>query len=232
MRKAFCLPSIISLEKGAEPMQIVGNNNQFSGIIYDVVQKCAAKHYHINNVKLPLERFRQFFSQRLPTRWVHMGAKEWSDDSDKWIFSEIPILRANYSMVSSNKLPIHSIEECRGKRVIFIYGIRFNGFEKVIKGLSMDIVYVSNHQEGLLALDKERAPVFIEMDNRIRYALKQMGKSADSYHFVSATGHVPEYDIYLSFGPTFTPAELSRFNSCLLELQQSGELTAIIQSYQ
>ena len=122
-----------------------------------MVQKCAAKHYQINNVTLPLERFRQFFSQRLPTRWVHMGAKEWSvEDPSLWRFSEVPILRANYSMVSSHQVPINSIEECRGKRVIFIYGIRFNGFEKIIKDLSMDIVYVSNHQEGLLALDKER----------------------------------------------------------------------------
>lgn len=221
----------ISLEKGAEPLQIV-ERDHYSGIVTEVVQRCAKDRYQLNYAKLPLERFRQFFAQKIPQRWLHMGAHQWSDDPGRWTFSKTPIFRASYSLVSNKKLPISSIEECRGQRVIFIHGIRFNGLEEQLKRLNIEVVYVSNHQEGLLALEKDRGLAFIEMDHRIRFALTKMQRKPEDFVFVKASTHAPDYDIFLSFGLAFTEEERGHFDRCLAEMKQSGELEKIIQHYQ
>ena len=224
----------------AEPFQINSSNYQAnSGIISDVVAALAnKKNLTITTHVMPFKRYVHEIEKNTYTNWISYGSPLWRLEKQHWAqnkrLSKQALFRAHHSLVQRHDDPTHyaEVEDLFGKTVILLKGFDYPGVMPFIKTGQIKKVDVKSHQSALKALTSKRGDVFIEMDSRIRYALKQHNIDRSSLKLSDVPLITPSLDIHLSFGDEVSQDTIDWIDDQIIIMKANAQLEAIINRYQ
>lgn len=224
----------------AEPFQINTADHQFkSGIISDVINQLASKKpFTFTTHVMPYKRYAHEIKKQTYKNWISYGSPLWRkntgfrDQNDR--LSKQALFRASHLLVQRNNDTQHyaSIDDLLGKRVILLKGFDYPGLTPYIASGKINKVESNSHQSALNALKNSRGDVFIEMESRIRYAIKQHNIDHSAFKYTDIAHITPSLNIHLAYGDDVNQAMIDWIDDQIVIMKATGKLEAIITRYQ
>ncbi|MGS0680096.1 substrate-binding periplasmic protein [Shewanella sp. 125m-7] len=224
----------------AAPFQInTSTHKSQSGIISDVITLLAAKKpLSISTQVMPFKRYVHEIKQRTYPNWISYGSPLWRAKGKHWSqnkrLSAQPLFKVNHQLVQrSDDLRSYSkIEDLFGKTIILLRGFDYPGLDAYIENSQINKIDFKSHQSALHALMSRRGDVFIEMESRISYAIKQHNIEKDDYLFTDISAITPSLYIHLSYGDAVSSELIDWIDDQIIIMKATGQLEKIIRRYQ
>ncbi|MCL1144753.1 transporter substrate-binding domain-containing protein [Shewanella marinintestina] len=232
--------SYLIIANQAEPFQINTSNHQASsGIISDVISLLATKKpFKIVPHVMPFKRYNHEIKAKTYTKWISYGSPAWRDNKQVLTqnkrLSKQALFSVNHTLVqlNSDRNTYSNAEDLFGKTVILLKGFSYPGLTTFIENDQIKKVEARSHQSALQALINKRGEVFIEMENRIRYAIKQHSIDQSRLKLTNATNITPSLDIHLSYGDNVSQDTINWIDDQIVIMKANAQLESIINRYQ
>lgn len=224
----------------AEPFQINTSSQQsHSGIISDIVSALAIKRpLTISTQVMPFKRYVHVIKSRTYPNWISYGSPSWQADNDNLTqnsrLSAQTLFEVQHLLVtrSDDVTQYQRIEDLFGKTVILLKGFDYPGLMPFIESGQIKKMDFRSHESALQALDSGRGDLFIEMERRIQYAIKQHKLKRNLFSFREIPNIVPPLPIHLSYGDSVDQELIDWIDDQVIILKATGQLEAIIHQYQ
>ncbi|MCL1140399.1 substrate-binding periplasmic protein [Shewanella pneumatophori] len=235
-----CELTYLVIANQAEPFQINTSNHQsHSGIISDVVSLLAAKKpFSYTTHVMPFKRYVHEIKKQTYSNWISYGSPMWRTTADNRYqnkrLSKQPLFRASHLLVQRNSDPQHyqQVEDLFGKTVILLKGFDYPGLAPYIASGQIKKIGFKSHQSALNALNNQRGDLFVEMESRIRYAIKQHNIDPNTFKFTDIAHITPSLNIHLAFGNGVKQTTVDWIDDQIIIMKATGKLEAIINRYQ
>lgn len=224
----------------AEPFQINDPVTLIqSGVVTDIVNTIVQRKPLIMKQQImPFKRYLYEMQQQSYPNWISYGSPAWRVESIAYLqnkrLSKQPLFTVNHIAVSimDEGKKTTAWPNLQHKTVILLKGFIYEGLDTLIEKHQLKVLEVNSHKSALLALQNHRGDLFIEMESRILYSLKQHQIDPANFQFTDINDTVPAVDIHLSFGDGVPQQLIDWIDLQILTMQANGEILDIINQYQ
>lgn len=220
-----------------EPFQVVSRDNPLAGgLVTDIVQQVFLGSLHqLRPVVAPAPRlYAMRLGGQLPN-WLSYGAKPWLQPG--WQLSQHPIFswRHVLAVPKSSRFRYRNIEDLFGKPLILMHGYDYPGLDGHLRSKSrlgrISDQRALTQQGAIRMLLAGRGVGYVDTELRLVYNLRQQGLSPADFRFYDLSAVIPQIDMHLMYDHSLPEEVKVLIDRRLSELQQSGQLAAIVQHY-
>ncbi|MEQ6289113.1 hypothetical protein ACFPAG_00575 [Vogesella sp. GCM10023246] len=220
-----------------EPFQIATQDNPLhGGVVTEIVRQVfQGSQYQLHPVVAPAPRLDAMRSNGQLPNWLSYGATPWLQPG--WQLSQRALFSWRHVLAVPKSSPFRyrKLSDLFGKPLILMNGYDYPGLDKYLRSKS-GVGRISDQRalsqgSAIRMLQARRGIGLVDTDMRLVYNLRQQGLSPADFRFYDLSAVIPIVDIHLMYDRSLPEPVRTLIDRRLAELQQSGQLAAIVQHY-
>lgn len=227
------------IQKQNEPMQIIRDDVDHSGIISDLVHEIFKNSEHTVNIKaMPFKAMLPLIESGAVSNWITYGSKSWSPPQNiNLTKTTILTTKVNLLVAKKSGFNYNGIESLFDKTLVLIVGFDHPGLDSYLNNQQIHNVRLVDYKRVFMELLlSNRFAGFVGTDVRLRYQLKnaqQLGMrvSANDFNQFDFSDVIAPYPVHLSLDPGMPPSLQTFIDNRIQQLHKDGTIETILNRY-
>ncbi|MFC3151192.1 hypothetical protein ACFOEK_09165 [Litoribrevibacter euphylliae] len=222
----------------ARPFQMDGEPSDGQGVVSDLVAEVLSKADIVWKVEaLPFRRMIRKMEQTRDGQWIALGSPAWSGIQSERL-SATPVSYAHHVALVSKSVEdasfdIFQLSQFKSKNAVLLFGFDYPGLDRFLNQHQMTTQYAKSYDSAFRLVRRDHQhSIFIEMESRIDYNLKQLNTPKTQFYRIDMSSVIPDYSIHLAYSPGLDEDIVALLDAEILRLKASGQLRNIIARYQ